>query len=90
MTQDCRNSDLPAPVVPPTRACGPSDRMSTENVPWLDWPTMARRLPGLARQHGRGEGPGEDGARLAPLLDDGLLGAGEVGAREREQRDGAR
>ena len=33
------------------------------------------QVAGLARQHGRGIRAGEDRARLAPLLDDGLLGA---------------
>src|SRR6185437_3973934 len=47
------------------------------------------QVAGLAGQHGWRVRTGEDRARLAPLLDDGLLGAREVGAREGEERDGA-
>ena len=58
-------------------------------MPWLDWPDDGAQGAGLARQHGRRIRAGEDRARLDPLLDDGLLGAREVGAGQRQQRDGA-
>ena len=37
--------DLPAPVVPPTRACGPWLRRSRGIASLAPWPTRARRLP---------------------------------------------
>ncbi|MNR39478.1 hypothetical protein D3C85_1576910 [compost metagenome] len=45
ITQDCRNSDLPAPVVPPTRACGPSFFRSRYRGSMPLEPTRARRVP---------------------------------------------
>ena len=64
----CSSSDLPEPVVPATRPCGPSARMSIGKMPSVDSPMTAlvvRPLPCQPRQHLRGVGLVQAAARRA-------------------------